>query len=362
MLGGLSFDAPRVKQAVMSSISTAVVKRRAVLRILGGSRWHFFTSADSSASPSLQWLLGEIHISGVGPPPPASVSRPPCRPRLPAPSEGLPSEPPPLSPLMEYQLYKTVIVRFASMAWFLPVATEAAERRRQSSDAQEMVMQHRGALTLRYSVLRSPGQTLNVGKAGIMHATPNKKIRWHFERLSLRMYPSQLRALFHLYNQMGIRLMKLKPGYNWNTPERSLGVGKLEAPWKPWAEPNPRGVAEQPGAWRWQLGMYLHMCIDDFSFTLRGYPEPAARQQHVSSASSSPSHRPAPLSLLHLTLRHLSIQRLTNAIDESRVQLLSEQIHMFLNDELGDPDCQVGTTRTHVQPYRTARTDRPVSR
>ena len=230
------------------------------------------------------------------------------------PTETLPITSPPLSPLLEYQLYRSLHINVQGISAWVSVSTDPDLRRKQACDDDEKILDHPDDLAITYQQLRLPEQFV-LGKP-LVNTVAQRRLKLDIDKLPLRLYPSQLRALFHIYLQSGFRLLKLLPGLHWNHPQRDLQVYKLSEPWNPWAQAD----AEPK---RWPLKMQLEVAVSEVQFTLRGY---RLRPQEP------------PPNLLYVSASHLIVDRMTDAIDQANLSLGIDEIHAYMNDDAGDSD------------------------
>ena len=228
----------------------------------------------------------------------------------------IPESPPALSRLLEYQLYKTVYITADSLSCWISFSKDPRERRREATCNEEKIIDHRQKLSVVFQQLRLENQHVD-GKP-VLHTLPNKRINVDIGELAVRMYPVQLRALYHIYQQSAFRLMKLMPGFFWNHPDRDLQVWKLSQPLSSWAQPR---CGREPT--RWPLKIFFELGVADFQITIRGYPD------HMGDA---------PPNLLYVRLGHLLVNRMTDGIDEAVLKIGIDEVHAFMNDNLNDED------------------------
>ena len=110
--------------------------------------------------------------------------------------------------------------------------------------------------------------------------------------------------------------MKLKPGLFWNHPSRDMQVYKMSTPLNSWAHPEEGDHPEAPPM-RWTLGMYFEMAVAKFELTIRGYPGRLGMMNSAFKMMISAFKMmkflsgEAPPNLLHASLVHLAIDRMT---------------------------------------------------
>eukprot|EP01043_Picozoa_sp_COSAG02_P014350 COSAG02_NODE_590_length_19879_cov_4.877755_8_plen_3131_part_00 len=233
-----------------------------------------------------------------------------------APCSDVPESPPSLSRLLEYQLYKTVYITADSLSCWISYSKDPTERRRQATADEDKIIDHQHKLSVVFQQLRLEKQDVD-GKP-VLNSLPNKRINWDIGKIAIRMYPVQLRALYHIYQQSALRLMKLMPGFFWNHPERDLQVWKLSQPLRSWAQPDC-----ERGPKRWPLKMFFKLVVAELQLTIRGYPDNMGG---------------TPPNLLFVRLGHFLINRMTDGIDEATLKIGIDEVHIFMNDNLNDED------------------------
>ena len=105
---------------------------------------------------------------------------------------------------MEYQFYKTLNIAVAGLSVWICVDKDRAKRALQATAEEEKIIDHRDVLRITYQQLRLPDQ--DVAGKPVMNTLPNKRVNWKIGTLDIRLYPSQLRAMHHIHQQVGIRL------------------------------------------------------------------------------------------------------------------------------------------------------------
>lgn len=101
----------------------------------------------------------------------------------------------------------------------------------------------------------------------------------------------QLRALYHVYLQLGIRFLKLLPD------AQKQGVGKFLQPYILWATDDPPA---DPNTWR--LSMLVDVAIESIDIGIKG-------KQSAEPGAGSP-----PPNLAYLTLQRVAVARMTNEV------------------------------------------------
>jgi hypothetical protein len=208
---------------------------------------------------------------------------------------------------LDHEVYKMLDVGMSTASIWVVTASDPRRRDREAVADEYKVVDH-GPLYVKYTQLWEA--QVAVDGTDLRYVLPMRRVEVQIARLAAAVTPLQLRVLYHVYLQLGIRFLKMMP------EATKHGIGKMLSPWLPWGVPEPPA---DPLCWR--QGTEVNVRIDVLSLAVRG--------ERAEGEGLPPN-------LAHVTLHELVVARITNEIDEAQLGVQISAVHAFVNDCVGE--------------------------